>query len=101
MMATTQGTTRRELPAPIGQLLGLTLTGQGPGRATVEFAASERYANPMGTLHGGVLCVTVLMRPWERLMAARSAGATPSQRWNSRSIFSGRCGRQSCAPRPG
>ncbi len=56
MMATTQGTTRRELPAPIGQLLGLTLTGQGPGRATVEFAASERYANPMGTRHGGVLC---------------------------------------------
>ena len=43
-------------PAPIGDLLGLTLTYNGIGRATVEFNASERYANPMGTLHGGVLC---------------------------------------------
>ncbi len=25
-------------------------------RATVEFEATGRYANPMGTLHGGVLC---------------------------------------------
>jgi uncharacterized protein (TIGR00369 family) len=45
-----------EFPAPIGKLLGLKITGRGPGRATVEFEASERYANPMGTLHGGVLC---------------------------------------------
>jgi uncharacterized protein (TIGR00369 family) len=26
------------------------------GRATVEFEANEQHANPMGTLHGGVLC---------------------------------------------
>src|SRR5438067_1578097 len=26
-----------------------------PGRALVEFEATERHANPMGTLHGGVL----------------------------------------------
>jgi len=45
-----------EFPAPIGKLLGLTITNSGTGRATVEFEASERYANPMGTLHGGVLC---------------------------------------------
>src|SRR6202166_1970685 len=45
-----------EFPAPIGKLLGLTITSRGTGRATVEFEASERYANPMGTLHGGVLC---------------------------------------------
>lgn len=45
-----------EFPAPIGKLLGLTITSSGAGRATVEFGASERYANPMGTLHGGVLC---------------------------------------------
>jgi uncharacterized protein (TIGR00369 family) len=43
-------------PAPIGKLLGLTITSSGASRATVEFGASERYANPMGTLHGGVLC---------------------------------------------
>jgi uncharacterized protein (TIGR00369 family) len=47
---------RREFPAPIGKLLGLTLAASGTGRATVEFHASARFANPMGTLHGGVLC---------------------------------------------
>jgi uncharacterized protein (TIGR00369 family) len=45
-----------EFPAPIGKLLGLRITSSGRGRATVEFEASGRYANPMGTLHGGVLC---------------------------------------------
>src|ERR1700719_382916 len=45
-----------EFPAPIGKLLGLTITSSGAGRATVDFEASARYANPMGTLHGGVLC---------------------------------------------
>ena len=45
-----------EFPAPIGKLLGLTITHSGTGRATVEFEASGQYANPMGTLHGGVLC---------------------------------------------
>jgi uncharacterized protein (TIGR00369 family) len=48
--------TPEEFPAPIGKLLGLTITSRGAGRATVEFEASARYANPMGTLHGGVLC---------------------------------------------
>jgi uncharacterized protein (TIGR00369 family) len=46
----------QEFPAPIGKLLGLRLMRNGPHRATVEFDADERYANPMGTLHGGVLC---------------------------------------------
>ncbi len=47
---------RDEFPAPIGKLLGLTIVRSGIGRATVEFDATGRYANPMGTLHGGVLC---------------------------------------------
>jgi uncharacterized protein (TIGR00369 family) len=37
-------------------LLGFTITRDEYGRATVEFEANERHANPMGTLHGGVLC---------------------------------------------
>jgi uncharacterized protein (TIGR00369 family) len=45
-----------QFSAPIGKLLGLVITRSGTGRATVEFEASGRYANPMGTLHGGVLC---------------------------------------------
>jgi uncharacterized protein (TIGR00369 family) len=44
-----------DFPAPI-RLLGLKLSTPADGRATIEFEADERYANPMGTLHGGVLC---------------------------------------------
>jgi len=44
-----------EFTAPIGKLLGLMIRSSGAGRATVDFEASGRYANPMGTLHGGVL----------------------------------------------
>ena len=45
-----------EFPAPIGKLLGLKLLQAENGIAVVEFVADERHANPMGTLHGGVLC---------------------------------------------
>jgi uncharacterized protein (TIGR00369 family) len=48
---------RGELPpAPVAQLIGFRLTEVEPGRAVVELEASSRHANPMGTLHGGVLC---------------------------------------------
>jgi uncharacterized protein (TIGR00369 family) len=43
-------------PPPIAQLIGFTLTDAEPGRAVIEFEATPRHANPMGTLHGGVLC---------------------------------------------
>jgi uncharacterized protein (TIGR00369 family) len=45
-----------DFPAPIGKLLRLKLSTSAEGRATVEFEATEQHANPMGTLHGGVLC---------------------------------------------
>ena len=43
-------------PAPIGKLLGFTIVGDEEGKAAIEFEATENHANPMGTLHGGVLC---------------------------------------------
>ena len=43
-------------PPPIAQLIGFNVVSVQPGRTTLEFEASERHANPMGTLHGGVLC---------------------------------------------
>jgi len=43
-------------PAPIGNLLGLTITYDGIGQTTIGFNANGKFANPMGTLHGGVLC---------------------------------------------
>ena len=48
---------RGELPPPpIATLIGFTLVAVEPGHAVVELEAAERHANPMGTLHGGVLC---------------------------------------------
>ncbi|HEX8180837.1 MAG TPA: PaaI family thioesterase [Pyrinomonadaceae bacterium] len=43
-------------PPPIARLLGFRLTAIEAGAAVVELAATEAHANPMGTLHGGVLC---------------------------------------------
>ncbi len=43
-------------PPPIAQLIGFRVTAVEPGRATVLFEAEPRHANPMGTLHGGILC---------------------------------------------
>ena len=41
---------------PIARLLGFQIVSQSNGRAVAEFQAGPQHANPMGTLHGGVLC---------------------------------------------
>ena len=57
MLETIQKLMRGEAPPPaIASLLGFTLREVGPGRAVIDFEADARHANPMGTLHGGVLC---------------------------------------------
>ena len=44
-------------PPPIAKTLGFQLIEVGPGTATMELMADiEIHANPMGTIHGGVLC---------------------------------------------
>ena len=43
-------------PPPIAALIGFTLSAVSPGQAVVELAVGRQHANPMGTLHGGVLC---------------------------------------------
>ena len=44
-------------PPTIAQTLGFRLIEVGPGTATMELMAdTEIHANPMGTIHGGVLC---------------------------------------------
>ena len=48
---------RGELPPPpIARLIGFRLTSIQPGQSVVELETNETHANPMGTLHGGVLC---------------------------------------------
>ena len=41
---------------PIARLIGFESRDIADGRATVVLAAGPQHANPMGTLHGGVLC---------------------------------------------
>jgi uncharacterized protein (TIGR00369 family) len=43
-------------PPPVARLIGFTLDEVEPGRAVVTLEAGARHANPMGTVHGGVLC---------------------------------------------
>src|SRR5271168_4834158 len=43
-------------PAPIAQTLGFQLVEVRPGESLFTIDTEERHANPMGTLHGGVLC---------------------------------------------
>lgn len=42
--------------APVGDLIGFCVGEVGQGRAVVTLKAGPQHANPMGSLHGGVLC---------------------------------------------
>jgi uncharacterized protein (TIGR00369 family) len=41
---------------PIAELIGFRVEEVAGGRAVVSLRAGPQHANPMGTLHGGVLC---------------------------------------------
>jgi uncharacterized protein (TIGR00369 family) len=41
---------------PVARLIGFEAKEIADGRAIVTLAAGPRHANPMGTLHGGILC---------------------------------------------
>jgi len=43
-------------PPPIATLIGFRIASVEPGRAVLELETSDRHTNPMGTVHGGVLC---------------------------------------------
>jgi uncharacterized protein (TIGR00369 family) len=48
---------RGELPPPpIATLIGFEIRSIERGQAVMEMEAGPQHANPMGTLHGGVLC---------------------------------------------
>ena len=54
--AITGAQARFTMPPPIAQLIGCRIVESGGGRGVIELDAEERHTNPMGTLHGGVLC---------------------------------------------
>ena len=41
---------------PVARLIGFEAQEIADGRATVTLTAGPQHANPMGTLHGGILC---------------------------------------------
>jgi uncharacterized protein (TIGR00369 family) len=45
-----------EVAAPVADLVGFRPTLIEAGKAVFELEAGPQHANPMGTLHGGVLC---------------------------------------------
>jgi uncharacterized protein (TIGR00369 family) len=48
---------RGELPPPpVAALIGFTIGSIEPGRVVMEMDAGPQHANPMGTVHGGILC---------------------------------------------
>jgi uncharacterized protein (TIGR00369 family) len=48
---------RGELPPPpVATLIGFTIGSLEPGRVVMEMDAGPQHANPMGTVHGGILC---------------------------------------------
>ncbi len=42
--------------APVGRLIGFRPTSIETGKAIFELEAGPQHANPMGTLHGGIVC---------------------------------------------
>jgi len=41
---------------PVAELLGFEVAEAGGGRAVVTLQAGVQHTNPMGTMHGGILC---------------------------------------------
>jgi uncharacterized protein (TIGR00369 family) len=44
------------LPPPVAELIGLEAMRLEDGEAVMELEAGEEHSNPMGTIHGGILC---------------------------------------------
>ena len=45
-----------KIPPPVAELIGFEVVSAGDGHCTMKLEAQQRHSNPMGTLHGGILC---------------------------------------------
>ena len=45
-----------QVGSPAGRLIGFEVPESGGGRALVTLQAGPQHTNPMGTIHGGILC---------------------------------------------
>jgi uncharacterized protein (TIGR00369 family) len=44
------------LPPPVAELIGIEVVDADAGTCTMSLEAGEQHSNPMGTIHGGILC---------------------------------------------
>ena len=45
-----------KFPPPVAELIGVEVDEIGGGESVMTMVADERHSNPMGTIHGGILC---------------------------------------------
>ena len=45
-----------KFPPPVAELIGVVVEEAGDGMSVATMVAEERHSNPMGTIHGGILC---------------------------------------------
>ena len=45
-----------KFPPPVAELIGVEVEEIGAGESVMTMVAEERHSNPMGTIHGGILC---------------------------------------------
>ena len=45
-----------KFPPPVSELIGFEVVEVGAGESELTLVADERHSNPMGTIHGGILC---------------------------------------------
>jgi uncharacterized protein (TIGR00369 family) len=45
-----------KVPPPVADLIGIELVEAGEGECTMRLEAGEQHSNPMGTIHGGIIC---------------------------------------------
>ena len=43
-------------PPPVAELIGFEFVYAREGSSRMELEVTEQHANPMGTVHGGILC---------------------------------------------
>ena len=41
---------------PVARLIGIDFVEGGDGKCTMRLEAEEQHSNPMGTIHGGIIC---------------------------------------------
>ncbi|MFN3326914.1 MAG: PaaI family thioesterase [Bryobacteraceae bacterium] len=51
-----QAIVNRSNPTPLGHMMGFRPVEAKPGRVVIEIDVTPAHHNPMGNLHGGVLC---------------------------------------------